>query len=412
MSGRGEVELIVIEQDGQVLLSSRMTPGFFTVGADKNAAAARYVQILRQFGPMPMAATRAMATSAPTEPTPNPRALYLGFAFDANFGDRWMYEVLARRMPVHFGHATTLEEHWRKVAPQGHYDLAMLGGGTLINQQPQFYQDALCAHAAGLPLVCFGSGVGEVERWGDHRDVWVELLRQFAYVGVRGPHSHAALSEAGLTGHTITGDPCLLDESRLPSLTSQAPPDEPVRVWLDLSFGGQESDETLRFRHHLLALLGSLERAGVLTVNLYTSWNAYLPWIEEQTASMLGGKRPILILDPNNRAQLSTANVDLAIAYRLHAAAATLLAGIPTLVIQYEAKCLDFLAQLGLEDLVFATGAAGSARLRGRLLGDLPTFIALQRARVCDAVRAAQLEAERHFADFLGVIAAIAPRSR
>jgi polysaccharide pyruvyl transferase WcaK-like protein len=425
VSGRGDVELIVIEQDGQVLLSSRLTPGFFTVGADKNAAASQYAQLLRQWGPMPMSMSTSAAAQATTQPAASPapaggprRALYLGFAFDANFGDRWMYQVLARRMPVQFGHATTLEEHWRKVAPRGHYDFAMLGGGTLINQQPQFFQDALCANAAGLPLVCFGSGVGEVERWGDHRAPWVELLRRFAYVGVRGPHSHAALAEAGLSGHVVTGDPCLLDDSRLPtqaaqlqtsqtSQTSQSwqePPAEPVRVWLDLSFGGQEDQESLGFRYQLLTLLSRLERTGAITLKLYTSWNAYLPWIEAQAAAVLGGRREILVLDETSRNQLSVTNVDLAIAYRLHAAAAALLAGIPTLVIRYEAKCLDFLAQLGLEDLVFTPDAVGSARLRSRLLGDLPTFIAMQRPRVCDAVAAAQGHAERHFGEFLSAL--------
>jgi hypothetical protein len=406
VSGRAGVELIVIERDGLVLLSSRMTPGFFTIGHDQNEAAGRYLQLLKQWGPMPMVGTQPGQAPAPARAGDLPRALYLGFAFDANFGDRWMYQVLARRMPVRFEHPSSLEDHWRRVAPRGHYELAMLGGGTLINQQPQFYQDALCANAAGLPLVCFGSGVGEVERWGDHRDAWVDLLRRFAFVGVRGPHSHRALTEAGLTNHVITGDPCLLDDLAIPADLLSAPIGLPLRVWLDLSFGGHENDVTLLFRYQLLTLLARLEGAGAITLNLYTSWNAYLPWIEDQVNSVLGGHRSIFVLDDHNRRQLGPGNVDLAIAYRLHAAAALLLAGVPTLVVRYEAKCLDFLAQLGLEDLMLTPDAPGAERLHALLTGDLAGFVTAAREWVVDGVTAAKHKAERHFGDLVAAIAA------
>ena len=122
-------ELIAIEHDGKVLLSSNVTPGFFVSGRDRNEAAARFVQFLRRTGAMPMADTRAgAAANAGVDPT-RPRAMYLGFPFDANWGDRWMYQVLERRLPVRFVHPRTLEQHWQRAAPRGHLPAGAAGRG-------------------------------------------------------------------------------------------------------------------------------------------------------------------------------------------------------------------------------------------------------------------------------------------
>ena len=395
-------ELIAIEHDGKVLLSSNVTPGFFVSGRDRNEAAARFVQFLRRTGAMPMADTRAgAAANAGVDPT-RPRAMYLGFPFDANWGDRWMYQVLERRLPVTFVHPRTLEQHWQRAAPRGHYQLALLGGGTLINQKPQFYQEVAAALGAGLPVAAFGTGVGEPERWGDHRAEWAPLLAQFRFLGVRGPLSARLLSEAGVSNHVVTGDSCLLeDRPALAAVTSGA---GPLSLWLDLSFGTHETRDSLLFRHDLLALLARLERERRIAITLFTTWPVYLPWIEEQIAVSFGERRPVLTIDENTRSRLGEA--DLGLVWRLHAAAGLLHFAVPTLVVSYESKCRDHLAHLGLDDLAVDADAEGLGRLRQVLEGDLEAWRRPARERIAAAVDQGHAQAEQHLQRFIAAVAA------
>jgi hypothetical protein len=395
-------ELIAIEHDGKVLLSSNVTPGFFVSGRDRNEAAARFVQFLRRTGAMPMADTRAgTAANADVDPS-RPRAMYIGFPFDANWGDRWMYQVLARRLPVQFVHPRTLEQHWQRAAPRGHYDLALLGGGTLINQKPQFYQEVAAALGAGLPVAAFGTGVGEPERWGDHRAQWAPLLAQFRFLGVRGPLSGRLLAEAGVTNHVVTGDSCLLeDRPPLGAVTSGA---GPLSLWLDLSFGAQETRDSLLFRHDLLALLARLERERRIAITLFTTWPVYLPWIEEQIAVSFGERRPVLTVDEKTRGRLAEA--DLGLVWRLHAAAGLLHFAVPTLVVSYESKCRDHLAHLGLDDLVVGADADGLGRVRQVLEGDLEAWRRPARDRIAAAVDQGHAQAEQHLQRFVAAVAA------
>ena len=397
-------ELIAIEHDGKVLLSSNVTPGFFVAGRDKNDAAGRFVQFLRRTGAMPMTETRAGTASTAAPDLSRPRALYIGFPFDANWGDRWMYQVLERRLPVRFIHPRTIEEHWHKAAPRGHFELALLGGGTLINQKPQFYQEVAAALAAGLPVASFGTGVGEPERWGDHRAEWAELLRQFRFLGVRGPLSARTLAEAGITNHVVTGDSCLLEQR--PALAPPRTSGGPLSLWLDLSFGAHETRETLLFRYELLNLLARLERDRRIAITLFTTWPVYLPWIEEQIAMSFGERRPVLTIDEQTRDRLAEADVGLV--YRLHAAAGLLHFAVPTLVVSYESKCRDFLAHLGLEDLVVTANPSGVGRLREVLEGDLDGWRRQTRERVSAALDQGHARAEQHLGEF---ISALAPRA-
>src|SRR5690606_10531477 len=80
----------------------------------------------------------------------------------------------------------------------GEADIALLGGGTLINQSPWLidaFSDELTKCRRG---VVFGTGVGDTSFWGDRFSLWKPLLKRCAHVGVRGPHSVRLLGEHGI----------------------------------------------------------------------------------------------------------------------------------------------------------------------------------------------------------------------
>ena len=94
-------------------------------------------------------------------------------------------------------------------AAAGDCDLALLGGGTLINQSPWLIDEFKGAlDRAGRGAV-FGTGVGDPAFWGDHFDRWRPLLERCEHVGVRGPRSLDLLRRNGFERAVCIGDPYL-----------------------------------------------------------------------------------------------------------------------------------------------------------------------------------------------------------
>jgi len=388
------VDLLDLTFEDRHLVSCPLTPGFFIQAPSAIQATRVYVEILKSLGPMPMLDTPATA-KVQSALKPGQRTNYIGFPKDLNFGDRWMYQALERRLPqLAFAHPKNALDRWRCVLPRGHYDLTLLGGGTLINQKPQFFQDVASSLAAGVPCVCFGTGVGNPERWGDHLEAWVELLRQFRFVGIRGPRSHELLAARGMRDHVITGDPCLLDE---PSF-GERPAQGPYQVWVDVSFGVQETPASIEFRFRLLRALGGLESSGRAQLHFYTTWEVYRPWIQLMLENCLASKREVTVLNERSRPEIQRA--DLCIAYRLHAGAVALMFGVPTLMVEYEPKCRDFAAFLELEAFVIEPSRAGAEQIEGMLSERLEATVKA-RDEVQQAVGAGKLRTEQAFGHFV-----------
>jgi len=386
-----------------VIATSDATPGVFAKGKTPAEAALKYKEMVQRLGPTPeisFARPHGLEIAASEDLT----VLYLGCPTDSNFGDRWVYRALNDRLPgvdLIF-RATSLEERWSFARPEARFTAFLLGGGTLINQQSHFYKEVRYGLACTLPMLCFGTGVGEPERWGDHRSAWVDLLSQFRYVGVRGPRAARLLADAGLSNHEAVGDPCLLDELDFGRLGVGKPP----RVALDLSFSAIETPDTITFRYLLLNWLGKLERDGLIDLVLYSTWDVYARWAEVQVEQVFGNQKPVTIIQ-NGLDDLPP--IDLAIAYRLHAVAAALVRGIPTVAINYEDKCADFMEYLGLDDWVVEPCPDGFHAVQTILHEDLSADLAQIGEYVRDALIAAKATTEAKFSEFQSVLMDISP---
>lgn len=385
------------EANGSVLATSDATPGVFATGKSNEEAVRRYVEMVQRLGQQP-----GISFVRPGGVSSVPKqggVFYLGFPADSNFGDQWVYRSLESRLPDVglFYLARTLEDRWSVALPRDRFAAFLLGGGTLINQQPYFYKEVCYSLGCDLPLLCFGTGVGEPDRWGDHRAAWVELLERFRYVGVRGPRAAALLTEAGLSGHRAVGDPCMLNPFEF---------DDPAasgchRVALDLSFSAIEDQDSVTFRFLLLDWLNKLERAGRINVILFSTWDVYARWSEVQVQQVFGHAKPVTILR-NGMGDLPP--VELAIAYRLHAAAAALVRGIPTVAVSYEDKCMDFMEYAGLGDWAIDPGVTGFEAMLNLLGVDFSIDLAKAVERVRDSMVSAKAITEEHFLDFRSVL--------
>mgnify|MGYP001375800061 CR=1 FL=1 len=283
------------------------------------------------------------------------RALYVGYTKGTkNHGDEaliWIIrDLLAPEIEV--------------ITEGSDYDVALLGGGTLINQSPWLidqFESAL--NRAGRGVV-FGTGVGDLDFWGNHFDCWVPLLRRCEAVGVRGPHSLALLQRHGFMDAIVTGDPYLW----------LRPPvrRRPVAKHLGVNFGstnnallGAGRDEDLG--EFLAEVLDRLGREG-WSFSFLSVWSQDVPLLERLRARLGPAAGPLF----DSRLQpLETfsmlASCDLFLGEKLHANAMAAVAGVPFVALEYQPKVRDFAASLDMEPWVVSTAERDPAVVVARI---------------------------------------------
>lgn len=83
----------------------------------------------------------------------------------------------------------------------------MLGGGTLLNNS--FFFKLLKQHyQPDLPLIIFGTGMQDIEYWGDHLEKELAIYKTAQFFTVRNPYAAKVLAERGIKA-TAIGDPVL-----------------------------------------------------------------------------------------------------------------------------------------------------------------------------------------------------------
>ncbi len=292
-----------------------------------------------------------------TSPDRPLRARYIGYATGTeNHGDEALVGIIRDLLAPEIDVA---------VNPPA-YDLAILGGGTLINQSPwliDVFGQALDAAGRG---VVFGSGVGDTAFWGDQFAQWVPLLRRCRRVGVRGPASLDLLREHGFENAVGVGDPYLW----LRSPVERRP--TPRRLGVNVgstndSLWGTSDADLVEF---VAAALGRLREAG-WSFSWFPVWSRDGPLLERLRAAVDPTSPPLL--DVRCRfleAYSALAACEVFLGEKLHACAMAAVAGVPFVALEYQPKVWDFAASLGQERWTLRTAERDVERLV-RLLVDL-----------------------------------------
>lgn len=237
------------------------------------------------------------------------------------------------------------------VTDTSQYDLALLGGGTLINQSPwliDFFASALDRTGRGVAI---GTGVGDLTFWGNHFARWTPLLNRCRFVGVRGPDSLSLLREHGVANAQCVGDPYLWLQSPVEA--------KPIAKRLGVNIGstnnalwGTNDSDLAQFVAEVLARLKS------------SGWTFAWTYVWEKDRELVEGLRTKLGAESgpifDARAQTletysALAQCDLFLGEKLHANAMAAVAGVPFVSIEYQPKVRDFAASLGMEDWIVSS---------------------------------------------------------
>lgn len=294
---------------------------------------------------------------------------YIGWTGYKNLGDEAMAQSISQRfagrglVPLKNG---LTERTLERIGLGGAdvFSAALLGGGTLINSS--YLPLAQYVERSGLPFYAFGTGVGSVGFSGAPQtslDGWSDVLNRCRMIGVRGPLSLRQLKQAGVGDAIVIGDPALgfaLERATrngtrrrlLINLTS--PPDQ----------GYASGDSAVIRTVEKIAKNFSNEGGEVVGLALGIGDAAVLSRFREEAAL------PHMNIESHHHSvfgflQAAEGSVGL-ISIRLHGAVLAACAGVPSVLLSYRSKCLDFMSSIGMEEFAVPFSADAGPQLEER----------------------------------------------
>ncbi len=233
----------------------------------------------------------------------------------------------------------------RKLVGRRRHELAMLGGGTQIGERSPIdrFEAALARSKAGF---VFGAGVtpaldGPVPDWLKR---WGDVLRPLEYVGTRGPESAETLRRAGVNAQVL-GDPvCWF--SQAPDFWKPEP--QLIGMNIGTSHGHMYGDE--RKVQDTFAQVAKMLISHGHRVEFFCVWPDDLE-TTRRVATEAGLSNPVIheIYEGARAFQEAVRRVQVFVGIKLHACALAMCASVPTLMVEYRAKCREYAGTMGTE---------------------------------------------------------------
>jgi hypothetical protein len=270
-------------------------------------------------------------------------------------GDEAIFEVCRRAFPEHrlvsVPGGSTFDRAVR-LSRSPIIRAGLLGGGTLIGR-PGHRRPVEKWLTAYPDLPAFALGVGvldpDFERRIDGFDVWEglrawsEVLQRFGVVTVRGPHSQEILAAAGIRS-TVVGDPGLL--------VASGDEKHAVRerlLGINVGVSSRLSDIDWVEAH---AEVGRFARVMVdrgWRIRLVPMWNGDVPRAGEVARRIGPDVEVVEGWHGLPRLLRAIGECEVFVGIKLHSVVLASALGVPSLMLEYEPKCLDFQRSIGRE---------------------------------------------------------------
>lgn len=318
----------------------------------KNAAHF-YTQHFRREARKEIALMRALANGKPI-------VSYMGWTGFANLGDEILYKAhqeLFPHMNVVSYRKSVFDKIYKLISRKDTlYKAAFLGGGTLINQSDSWINQIEQMEALGIPVYCLGTGVTENDFRAAHEKTslakWVKVLDRFNYVGIRGPYSQQLLQEAGFKEAEVVGDTAL---ALAPATYDSNRESKVIGINFGLISENNIWGDKDEYTQNIVIIIKKLIKAGY-TIHLLPVWDKDLP-SNKALLEAVDSPNCLLIsrFDSLENYQEELQKCSLFIGQKLHATIMACMLRIPSIMIEYQPKCRDFMASIDMERWVVKT---------------------------------------------------------
>ena len=237
------------------------------------------------------------------------------------------------------------------------------------------------AKTLGKKIFLYGLGIGPFHsREAERATAWICGLADA--VTVRDYGSYALLTELGVNGVTLTGDPALwmgdvLDGPLVKSDKQERPPGKELVIGLNLREWTYGQEEGKRVRQALIQTSSKLAEEHGAKLRIYTFNRSKR---EEQLAESIADELPVGSVEIVHYTDASPldmkrqfAELDLMIAMRLHACILSLTTGTPAIGLSYDPKVTQLYEELQLTELCMPIQHVATEGLYGlamSILGD------------------------------------------
>jgi len=247
---------------------------------------------------------------------------------------------------------------------------SMLGGGTLIepgqwgNQFYDKFDRSLESHGRGI---VFGTGVANLlfpsyadEYRKDPKRYlkWRSLLNKCNYVGVRGPQSKETLAELGVEAEII-GDPVC-------SLVQPREFWQPISDHLGINIGhggGTIWGDRNQLISEVTKFISDATKQG-WKIEFFVLTDGDLI-MTQKVAAKAGIRNPVIHCECRNAKNYlnQVRRMNVFIGMKLHSVILAMCALVPSIMMEYRPKCLDFMTSMGLESFNIRTSEVNSHKL-------------------------------------------------
>lgn len=285
-----------------------------------------------------------------------PRTPYIGWLGHNNLGDEILYKAHLALFPelnlLEF-YKSNLVELYYKLTNRYENKIGVLGGGTFIFQSNYWLLPIKYLLSRDYKMFCLGTGVAsgnfllkQSGFWEDNRKEWLNALSAFSFVGVRGPYSKKDLDDIGLEGSVVVGDTAL-------SLSSDSFVKKDIKRIIGINYGINEMQTTwgndTHYKNEVINLIKNLIYQG-FTIHI-------LPVFSEDIQSnieicrAINNKNCKLKINYMSYEAYSSElqKCDIFIGQKLHSTIMACMNRIPSIMIEYNPKCRDFMASINME---------------------------------------------------------------
>jgi polysaccharide pyruvyl transferase WcaK-like protein len=341
--------------------------------------------------------------------TKRPRIGYVGgYQGHKNLGDEALYAALRQLFS-----SGNFIDYNKKFLPQSivrhlpKCDLMLMAGGTIVGgQKASSYQWVQTCFTVAPHRIIFGSGVVSPDFATDvlktsldvHRQ-WVDVLRQCDYIGVRGPLSKAVLMDLGINNAEVIGDPVLsISRNKMPDTCS-------INNNLIGFNVGQAGGNVWGNEEHIyeqfVKLAQIADKAG-FRIRWFVVWPKDLA-VTEQVVHNSGVPADICEIYNDYEKYLDmVSQTNVFVGMKLHAVALATCAYVPSLMLEYNPKCRDYMESICQAESMLRTDEFAAHQawekvnrlLEKRLSVSKSLFEAVSGFRKLQVLRASQLSAK------------------